>query len=70
MHLEGQAAPRSSTEAGFAMASPGDFEAVKAVATAVQGSTICSLARTSKVDIERAGEKVKDAVVAFLAEAT
>ena len=48
-------------EAGFAIASPGDFEAVKAVATAVQGSTICSLARTSQVDIERAAEALKPA---------
>jgi len=48
-------------EAGFAMASPGDFESVKAVATAVQGSTICSLARTSKADIERAAEALKPA---------
>jgi 2-isopropylmalate synthase len=48
-------------EAGFAMASPGDFESVKAVARAVQGSTICSLARTSRQDIERAAEALKPA---------
>jgi 2-isopropylmalate synthase len=48
-------------EAGFAIASPGDFESVKAVATAVRGSTICSLARTSQQDIERAAEALKPA---------
>lgn len=48
-------------EAGFAMASPGDFESVRAVARAVQGSTICSLARTSRQDIERAAEALKPA---------
>lgn len=48
-------------EAGFAMASPGDFEAVRAVADAVRDSTICSLARTNLKDIERAGEALKNA---------
>lgn len=43
-------------EAGFAIASPGDFEAVKAVANAVKDSTICSLARALDADIDRAGE--------------
>jgi 2-isopropylmalate synthase len=32
-------------EAGFAVASPGDFEAVKAVAEAITESTVCSLSR-------------------------
>ncbi|NNM69827.1 MAG: 2-isopropylmalate synthase, partial [Gallionella sp.] len=35
-------------EAGFAAASPGDFAAVQAVAEAVIGSTVCSLARASE----------------------
>ena len=48
-------------EAGFPIASPGDFEAVRAVARAVKDSRICGLARTSPADIERAGEAVKPA---------
>ncbi len=48
-------------EAGFAIASPGDFESVKAVADAVKDSTICSLARAVRPDIERAGEALKTA---------
>ncbi|MFN2377995.1 MAG: 2-isopropylmalate synthase [Candidatus Binatia bacterium] len=41
-------------EAGFAAASPGDFEAVRAVAGAVRGPVVLSLARTREGDIERA----------------
>ena len=48
-------------EAGFAIASPGDFEAVKAVAEAVKDSTICSLARALDKDIDRAGEAISNA---------
>jgi 2-isopropylmalate synthase len=48
-------------EAGFAIASPGDFEAVKAVAETVKDSTICSLARAVRPDIERAGEALRNA---------
>ena len=48
-------------EAGFAIASPGDFEAVKAVAETVQDSTVCSLARAVGPDIIRAGEALKNA---------
>lgn len=48
-------------EAGFAIASVGDFEAVKAVAEAVKDSTICSLARAVPGDIERAAEALKGA---------
>ena len=48
-------------EAGFAIASPGDFEAVKAVAEAVKDSTVCSLARALDKDIDRAGEAIKNA---------
>ena len=47
-------------EAGFAIASPGDFEAVKAVANAVKDSTVCSLARAIDKDIDRAGEALKN----------
>lgn len=48
-------------EAGFAIASPGDFASVKAVAEAVRESTVCSLARAARADIERAGEALKNA---------
>ncbi len=48
-------------EAGFPIASPGDFESVKAVATAVKNSTVCGLARSLDADIERAGEALKPA---------
>ncbi len=48
-------------EAGFAIASPGDFDAVKAVAEVVQDSTVCSLARALDKDIDRAGEAIKNA---------
>ncbi len=48
-------------EAGFAIASPGDFEAVKAVAEVVKDSTVCSLARAVPADIEKAGEAIKPA---------
>ncbi len=41
-------------EAGFAAASPGDFESVRAVARAVKGPVVLSLARTREADIERA----------------
>ncbi len=48
-------------EAGFPIASDGDFEAVKAVAKAVTGPVICGLARTSAADIERAAEALDGA---------
>lgn len=48
-------------EAGFPIASPGDFEAVKAVAETVKDSTICGLARALEADIDRAGEALKNA---------
>ena len=48
-------------EAGFPAASPGDFEAVKAVAEAVKDSTVCALARTGENDIRRAGEAIRPA---------
>lgn len=46
-------------EAGFPMASQGDFEAVKAIAQNVQGPTICGLARVAPQDIDRAWEALK-----------
>src|ERR671915_1565884 len=47
-------------EAGFPITSPGDFEAVQAIAREVQGPVICGLARTSKQDIDAAWSAVKD----------
>src|SRR5687768_8727069 len=48
-------------EAGFPIASPGDFEAVQAIARQVQGPVIAGLARCNPADIDRAGEALKDA---------
>ncbi len=48
-------------EAGFPAASPGDFEAVQAVARSVSDSTVCGLARALDHDIDCAGEALKDA---------
>jgi 2-isopropylmalate synthase len=48
-------------EAGFPIASPGDFEAVKRIATEVRGATIAGLARAKEEDIKRAWEAIKDA---------
>ena len=47
-------------EAGFPITSPGDFEAVQAIAREVDGPVICGLARTSKQDIDAAWEAVRD----------
>jgi 2-isopropylmalate synthase len=47
-------------EAGFPIASPGDFEAVQAIAREVQGPVICGLARTAKQDIDAAWHAVQD----------
>src|SRR3954454_1878324 len=46
-------------EAGFPIASQGDFEAVRAIATEVTGATICGLARCNDRDIDRAWEALK-----------
>mgnify|MGYP003666209858 FL=1 len=48
-------------EAGFPIASNGDFEAVNEIAKLVKNSTICGLARSAKGDIERAAEALKPA---------
>jgi 2-isopropylmalate synthase len=47
-------------EAGFPITSPGDSEAVQAIAREVEGPVICGLARTSKQDIDAAWNAVKD----------
>jgi 2-isopropylmalate synthase len=48
-------------EAGFAAASQGDFEAVRAIAGVVKDSTVCSLARANDRDISRAAEALRAA---------
>jgi 2-isopropylmalate synthase len=48
-------------EAGFPIASPGDFESVKSIAEAIKGPVICGLARTGRADITRAAEAVAPA---------
>lgn len=48
-------------EAGFPIASPGDFEAVRLIAEQIAGPTICGLARCNDADIDRAGEAIKPA---------
>ncbi|WP_127753509.1 2-isopropylmalate synthase [Devosia sp. 1566] len=48
-------------EAGFPIASNGDFEAVVAVAKQVKNATVAGLARAITADIDRAGEAVRHA---------
>jgi 2-isopropylmalate synthase len=48
-------------EAGFAMASNGDFESVREIAGRIQNAVVCSLARAKSADIERAAEAIKPA---------
>ncbi len=48
-------------EAGFPIASPGDFEAVKRIANEVRGTTIAGLARAKEEDIRRAYEAIRQA---------
>ena len=48
-------------EAGFPITSPGDFEAVQAIARAVEGPVIAGLARTHQADIDAAWNAVRDA---------
>lgn len=48
-------------EAGFPIASQGDFDAVQAVAKEVKESVICGLARAGKADIDRAAEALRQA---------
>ncbi|MCF8474805.1 MAG: 2-isopropylmalate synthase [Emcibacter sp.] len=49
-------------EAGFAIASNGDFEAVSQIAQLLKKTAVCSLARASHKDIDRAAEALKHAV--------
>ena len=48
-------------EAGFPIASDGDFEAVSAIAKRLKKSVVCGLSRAGMKDIDRAGEAVKHA---------
>ncbi len=48
-------------EAGFPIASPGDFEAVQTIAREVQGPVIAGLARANAADIDAAWNAVRDA---------
>src|SRR5262249_22388688 len=58
-------------EAGFPIASPGDFESVQAIASEVHGPVICGLARCTNDDIDRAAKALRDCpkprIHAFLA---
>jgi 2-isopropylmalate synthase len=49
-------------EAGFPISSPGDFEAVKRIASEIKQSTICGLARAVTADIDAAWDAIKEAV--------
>lgn len=48
-------------EAGFPIASPGDFTSVNAIAKIIKDSTICGLSRALEKDIDRAAEAIKPA---------
>ena len=48
-------------EAGFAAASPGDFEAVFAIAREIEGPTVCALARANRQDIDSVTEALRPA---------
>jgi 2-isopropylmalate synthase len=48
-------------EAGFPIASDGDFESVKAIASQIKKSVVCGLARCTPKDIDRAGDAVRGA---------
>ena len=48
-------------EAGFPVASQGDFDAVQAIARRVEGPGICALSRTHLADVDRCWESIKDA---------
>ena len=48
-------------EAGFPIASQGDFDAVRGIAAEIRTPVIAALARASELDIERAWEAIRDA---------
>ena len=49
-------------EAGFPIASNGDFEAVNEISKVIKGSTVCGLARAARKDIDRAAEALRPAL--------
>lgn len=49
-------------EAGFPIASDGDFEAVSAISRRVKSASVCGLSRAGMKDIDRAGEALRHAV--------
>src|SRR5438093_3128198 len=53
-------------EAGFPASSPGEFEAVRRIASSVKGSVIAALCRADDRDIDRAWEAIRDARAARL----
>jgi len=48
-------------EAGFPVASQGDFESVQAIAKSVRGPVICGLSRTALGDVDRCWEAIESA---------
>ncbi|MBP0649965.1 hypothetical protein J8J40_23250, partial [Mycobacterium tuberculosis] len=48
-------------EAGFPIASQGDFEAVSAIAERVKNASVCGLSRAQFKDIDRAAEAIRKA---------
>ncbi|ORF31325.1 2-isopropylmalate synthase [Snodgrassella alvi] len=48
-------------EAGFAAASPGDFDAIHSIAEIIQNVTVCSLSRANERDVRKAGEAIAPA---------
>src|SRR5919201_595134 len=48
-------------EAGFAASSPGDFQAVSAIAKEIRGPIIASLARAHPNDVDQAWQAIKNA---------
>ena len=51
-------------EAGFPIASPGDFQAVQEIARTIKQSTVCGLARALEKDIKKAADALKEAASA------
>ena len=49
-------------EAGFPAASPGDFEAVKAIAQTLKKTQVAALCRANEEDINRGWQAIKNAV--------
>jgi 2-isopropylmalate synthase len=49
-------------EAGFPVSSPGDFEAVEAIAKRIKNATVCALSRAVEKDIDAAADALKHSV--------